>query len=132
MDIVTKFVVLDAADIDAEARFWAAVLGGSVVASSEDSDYPGFRDVVVDGETVLGVQRAPDHVAPQWPGADPDRQQQQIHWDLYVARDDVESATREVTALGAGLLQRSAAPEAADGFHVFTDPAGHPFCICWG
>lgn len=131
MRIEKKFVVLDAADIDTEARFWAEVLGGRVVPSDEDGDYPGWRDVVVGEETVLGVQRAPDHVAPQWPGTDPDRQQQQLHWDLYVAGDEVESASREVTSLGARLLQRSDAPQTAGGFHVFADPAGHPFCICW-
>ncbi|APX33420.1 glyoxalase [Brachybacterium sp. P6-10-X1] len=132
MRIMTRFIVLDASDIDTEAAFWAAVLGGTVRASTENSAYPDWRDIQVDGETVLGVQLAPDHVPPQWPGTSPDRQRQQLHWDLYVARDEVESACREVAGLGASLLQRSDDPEAADGFHVFADPAGHPFCICWG
>lgn len=132
MRIVSRFIVFDAADIDAEAAFWASVLGGTVRASTDDGPYPDWRDVRVDGEVVLGVQLAPDHVAPQWLGTAPDRQRQQLHWDLYVARAEVEAACREVSDLGANLLQRAEDPEAADGFHVFADPAGHPFCICWG
>lgn len=23
-------------------------------------------------------------------------------------------------------------PEASEGFQVYADPAGHPFCLCWG
>src|SRR5699024_7635531 len=64
--IMARLIVLDAADIDSEAAFWASVLGGTVRASAEGSAYPDWRDVQVDGEIVLGVQLAPDHVRPQW------------------------------------------------------------------
>ena len=23
-------------------------------------------------------------------------------------------------------------PTASEGFQVYADPAGHPFCLCWG
>jgi hypothetical protein len=63
-----QIVVFDAADLDAESNFWAALLGGSVV-----------------------------------------------HLDLHV--DDLGSAHDD--------------PTAEEGFQVYADPAGHPFCLCW-
>jgi predicted enzyme related to lactoylglutathione lyase len=121
MKITRQVVVFDAADLARESAFWADVLGGTVIADDGD----GWHSVVVDGEWVLGVQHAPDHVRPEWPNGAP----QQIHLDLYV--DDVHSAHDEVMALGAELLQ-PADPNAAEGFQVYADPAGHPFCLCWG
>ena len=70
-----------AADIAAESRFWAGVLGGEVHADER------WHSVVVDGEWVVGVQAAPDHVPPDWPAGP---QQQQVHLDLHV--DDLEQA----------------------------------------
>ena len=61
MRVVRRVVVFDAADIAAESRFWAGLLDGVV---HEDADW---HSVVVDGEWVLGVQRAPGHVPPEWP-----------------------------------------------------------------
>jgi hypothetical protein len=37
-----------------------------------------------------------------------------------------------VTALGARLLKPADDLGAAEGFQVYADPAGHPFCLCWG
>ncbi|HWE63967.1 MAG TPA: VOC family protein [Chloroflexota bacterium] len=34
--------------------------------------------------------------------------------------------------LGARLLKAADDPTAAEGFQVYADPAGHPFCLCWG
>ena len=43
--------------------------------------------------------------------------------------EDVDSAEREVLALGATRLKGAA----EDGdFRVFRDPAGHTFCLVWG
>jgi hypothetical protein len=69
----------------------------------------------------LAVQRAPDHVPPQWP--DPSSSLQ-IHLDLHV--DEVDAAEARVLALGAQRLQD---PPDAEDFRVFADPAGHPFCL---
>lgn len=113
-------VVLDAADLDAVSSFWAGVLGGTV---QTDDDW---HTVIVDGAPKLGVQLAPDHVPPDWPDGAP----QQIHFDLYV--DDLANAHDQVTALGAKQLQAADDPGAAEGFQVYADPAGHPFCLCWG
>ena len=120
MNIVRTTIVLDAADMEAESSFWAAVYGGTV---ERDWDW---HSVVVDGTSVLGIQLAPNHVRPQWPGGD---QQQQLHLDLHV--DDIVQADADVRALGAEVVQKvDLATES--GFVVYLDPAGHPFCLCWG
>ena len=119
MRIVRQIVVFDAADLTAESNFWAGLLGGSVVADED------WHSVVVDGEWRLGIQHAPNHVPPEWPDGTP----QQIHLDLYV--DDVAAAHEEVVALGARMLKPADDLTADDGFQVYADPAGHPFCLCW-
>ena len=63
---------------------------------------------------------------PQWPDGAP----QQIHLDLYIT--DLAGAHAEAVALGAELLQAAEDPDAPEGFQVYADPAGHPFCLCWG
>ena len=56
-----RTVVLDAADMDAEAQFWSALLDIPVVLRSDDWTTLQGRDVR------LAVQLAPDHVPPHWP-----------------------------------------------------------------
>ena len=120
MKISGKVVVLDAADISAVSSFWAGLLGGTVVADDD------WHSIEVDGEWLLAVQLAPNHVPPDWP----DGAQQQIHIDLWV--DDLEAAHEEAISLGARLLKSADDLEASEGFQVYADPAGHPFCFCWG
>ena len=120
MDIMRTTIVLDAPDLDAESSFWAAMYGGTV---EKDWDW---HDIQVNGTTVMGIQLAPNHVRPQWPGGE---QQQQLHLDLHV--DDIVAADAEARRLGAELVQK-ADLTAASGFVVYLDPAGHPFCLCWG
>jgi catechol 2,3-dioxygenase-like lactoylglutathione lyase family enzyme len=119
MRIRHQVVVFDAVDLEAESRFWAGVLGG--VVDREDD----WHMVIVDGEPRVGVQLAPEHVAPDWPEGG----EQQIHLDLWV--DDFAESHAAVTELGATLL-KSVDPEPSDdSFQVYADPAGHPFCLCW-
>jgi predicted enzyme related to lactoylglutathione lyase len=120
MRITRQIVVFDAADLSAESAFWAGLLGGTVGAEDD------WHMVYVDGEPQVGVQLAPGHVPPDWPDGAP----QQIHLDLYV--DDVTAAHEEVMSLGARLLQTADDIGSAAGFQVYADPAGHPFCLCWG
>lgn len=113
-------IVLDAADLDAESSFWAGLLGGTVQADED------WHSILVDGHWRLAVQLAPDHVPPQWPDGSP----QQIHLDLWV--EDLQAAHKEVVSLGARLLKPADDLDAEEGFQVYADPAGHPFCLCWG
>jgi hypothetical protein len=97
--------VLDAAGIERLAAFCSRLAGWPVVSTE-----PGWITVrTPDGQDVA-FQLAPDHIPPRWPGQD---HPQQIHLGL-TAGDD-----RAAASLGAG----------GDGFRVFTDPAGHPFCL---
>ena len=122
MEIVRRVIVVDASDIERESSFWAGLLGGTV-----DRD-EAWHSIVVDGEWVMGVQHAPDHVAPDWPTGP---QQQQMHLDLHVA--DLEAADRIATQLGGRRLQAPRRPDDnPDGdelFAVYASPAGHPFCF---
>lgn len=120
MKITRQILVFDAPDLAAESSFWAALLGGTV-----DSD-DDWHSIQVDGQPRLAVQFAPDHVPPEWPEGTP----QQMHFDLFV--DDVKAAHEEAVALGARLLKPAADIESPEGYQVYADPAGHPFCLCWG
>ncbi len=119
MEIKRTVIVLDAVDLAASSSFWAGVLGGTVDADDD------WHTVVVDGQPYLAIQEAPDHQPPQWPDGAP----QQIHLDLYV--DDVTTAHEEVVDRGATVLQQQYAATDPEGFWVYADPAGHPFCLCW-
>jgi catechol 2,3-dioxygenase-like lactoylglutathione lyase family enzyme len=104
-------IVVDCPEPAALADFYAELLGLPVTYRSDDFV------VVSKDDTTSGVafQRAPDHLPPRWP--DPARPQQ-IHLDVMV--DDPEEAGRKVVALGA-------TPLPGDG--IYSDPAGHPFCL---
>jgi len=119
MRITRLLTVFDAADLETESTFWARMLEGTVEVDDD------WHTVVVEGVGRLAVQLAPDHVPPDWPDGAP----QQMHLDLWV--DDLSAAHEEAVALGARLLQPADDLEAAEGFQVYADPAGHPFCLCW-
>jgi catechol 2,3-dioxygenase-like lactoylglutathione lyase family enzyme len=112
-------VVLDCPDPQKLADFYARLTGWKQQDADEDwvtlGDDTGVR---------LAFQRAPDHQPPSWP--DPARPQQ-FHLDLAVTPDQLAAAEAELLALGA------AKPRTQPGgqWRVYTDPAGHPFCLCW-
>lgn len=122
MKLIRHVVVLDASDVDEVSAFWAGLLDGRAI-----TDDDRFHCVVdADGQWVIGVQRAPGHVPPDWPDGEP----QQIHVDLHVA--EFGPAHEQAIALGARVLQAAADLDAPEGHQVYADPAGHPFCIGWG
>jgi predicted enzyme related to lactoylglutathione lyase len=123
VQIKTKIIVFDAPDLAEESTFWAELLSGTAELDADGE----WATVFLDGKPYMGFQLATNYVAPQWPGGP---QQQQIHLDLYV--DDVSTAHEKVIDLGAKLLQAATDLNAAEGFQVYADPAGHPFCLCWG
>ena len=106
-----KTVVLDAPDIAALSTFYTSLAGWEQTYASDD----WITLTTVDGWRI-GLQDAPDHVAPQWPDqAHP----QQAHLDLRVP--DLAEATSRAVELGATVLRES------DGWNTLADPAGHPF-----
>jgi catechol 2,3-dioxygenase-like lactoylglutathione lyase family enzyme len=115
--------VIDCPAPAALADFYAAILGWEV----DDSD-PSWVWLTGPDRQRIAFQRVEEYHPPQWP--DP-AQPQQFHLDFDVpTRADVERAQREVLALGAEFRHDSGGAER--GFRVFTDPAGHPFCLCYG
>jgi predicted enzyme related to lactoylglutathione lyase len=120
MRIRYQVVAFDAANINEESAFWAGVLDGEI-----DRD-DGWHMVMVDGEPRIGVQHAPDHVAPDWPDGEPP---QLVHLDLWV--EDFAVAHERVMRLGARVLREARGSTEGDDFQVYADPAGHPFCLCF-
>jgi len=110
-------VALDTADPPRLAEFYTALLGWQVEQADEDW-------ITIGGGSGprLAFQLASDHQPPTWP--DP-AVPQQIHLDLAV--DDLPAASRFAESLGA---RRVTGPEVEEGFVVFLDPSGHPFCLC--
>jgi catechol 2,3-dioxygenase-like lactoylglutathione lyase family enzyme len=106
--------VFDAADIDKVGSFYAELTGWKVVRNDPDR----FGVQAPDGQEVE-FQRAPDHVAPRWPGQE---QPQQFHLDLRT--EDPQAEAERAVGLGATRL--------ADGVNWVTlaDPAGHPVDLC--
>jgi catechol 2,3-dioxygenase-like lactoylglutathione lyase family enzyme len=106
--------IFDAADIETEGAFYAELTGWDVVR--KDAERFGLR--APNGQEIE-FQRAPDHVAPRWPGQE---RPQQFHLDLQVT--DPKAQAERAVALGATHL--------ADGptWITMADPAGHPFDLC--
>ena len=121
MSFSRQIVVLDAADVEAVATFWAGFYDGVVMRSDED-----WYEIRVGDDYPLAVQRVEDHVRPDWPDGEP----QQVHLDFFV--EDLQAEHDRVMGLGAELLKQASDPGAETGFQVYADPAGHPFCLCWG
>ncbi|HYY10470.1 MAG TPA: VOC family protein [Kineosporiaceae bacterium] len=112
-------VIIDCPDTLALAAFYSAVTGRPLTASS-DAEWAGIRF----GELELAFIRVDGYRAPQWPDAEHPKQ---FHLDFEV--DDVEAEQARVVALGATLRQDSFDADGY-GWRVFTDPVGHPFCLC--
>jgi catechol 2,3-dioxygenase-like lactoylglutathione lyase family enzyme len=111
-------VVIDCPDPQALARFYSELLGLPVTRDDGDWVVVGDHE---SGRGRLAFQHAPDHQPPRWP--DPNYPQQ-FHLDIAIA--DIDAAEPKALALGATPL-----PSEEDGFRVYADPAGHPFCLCW-
>ncbi|MER7685807.1 VOC family protein [Streptomyces sp. NPDC097610] len=116
-------VVLDCPEPLRLAEFYEALLGGSV--NRPDRRWAlgeAWSTLHTPSGLVLAFQRVPaaEHRPPRWP--DP-AHPQQFHLDFGVP--DLDRARERVLALGATPL------DVSDGraWHVYADPAGHPFCL---
>jgi predicted enzyme related to lactoylglutathione lyase len=121
-------VILDCPDALELAKFYSDVLGWEL----EDGSDAGWATLVPpggglsaenpDGRTALAFQQIPDFETPTWPGG---AHPQQFHLDLWAG--DIEAA--EPAVLSAGATVHDHQPSENGGFRVYTDPAGHPFCL---
>jgi hypothetical protein len=117
-----RAVVLDCPDPVALAEFYRALVGGEVNVF-DDGEWVTLRD---GGDVRLSFQRALDYQPPDWPNPD---KPQQFHIDVTV--DEVDTAEKQVLALGATKHPLQPADETGESWRVYVDPAGHPFCLCW-
>ncbi|HEY8452067.1 MAG: VOC family protein [Micromonosporaceae bacterium] len=107
-------LTLDCPDAGALSGFYAELLGKPVTYQGD-----GMAMIGEEGAQPLMFQQVADYVPPRWP--DP-AYPQQVHLDVEV--DDLATAETAVLALGATRL-----PGGGDGFRVYADPAGKPFCL---
>lgn len=121
-------VVIDCPDAPALARFYAEVLGWDVEGDGHGDFVTlappggGLNPDNPDGRTTLAFQQIHDYVAPTWPGGS---HPQHVHLDLSCG--SIEDAEPAVLAAGARVHEHQ--PSTNDGFKVYLDPAGHPFCL---
>lgn len=106
-------VTIDAPDATALARFYAELTGLTL-----EYDGPEGALIGADGRFLM-FQQVDGYTPPGWP--DPARPQQ-AHLDLAV--EDLDAGEAFAVGLGATRLDAG-----GDRFRVFTDPAGHPFCL---
>ena len=115
---LTDFII-DCPDTMELAAFYSQVTGRPVKAGSH-RDWAGIGF----GEIELAFIRVDDYRAPTWPDSEHPKQ---FHLDFEV--DDVGAEQDRVVALGARLQQDSIGSDGY-GWRVYTDPVGHPFCLC--
>ncbi|MER7514875.1 VOC family protein [Streptomyces sp. NPDC126499] len=115
---LTDFII-DCPDTMKLAAFYSEVVGLPVKKGS-DENWAGIRLDQIE----LAFIRVEDYRAPQWPDGEHPKQ---FHLDFEV--DDIEAEQRRVLDLGATLQRDCIGPEGY-GWRVYTDPIGHPFCLC--
>lgn len=111
--------IIDCPDPMKLATFYSQVTGRAIMEGSG-----GDMAVITFGEVDLAFQRVDDYRPPRWPDGEHPKQ---YHLDFEV--DEIEPEQRRVVKLGATLQQDFIGPEGY-GWRIFTDPVGHPFCLC--
>jgi predicted enzyme related to lactoylglutathione lyase len=111
--------IIDCPDPMKLAAFYSAVTGRAIREGSGEE-----CAAITVGEVDLAFQRVADYRPPGWPD---DEHPKQFHLDFEVS--EIEPEQRRVVKLGATLQQDFIGPDGF-GWQVYTDPAGHPFCLC--
>ena len=111
-------VVLDAPDPRALADFYHRLLGWPI--GDDDEDWATV--IPLGGGAKLSFQREPEYQPPTWP-SDRDHQQMMLHLDFAV--DDLAAADAHAISVGA----KPAEWQPQTNVRIYTDPAGHPFCL---
>ncbi len=122
----TTVLVLDSAEPELLARFYADLLGATAGPVPGDGDL-----LLVTGPTgaVLGVRRDPGHAPPSWPLPEGS---QQAHLCILVDAKNLDEAEREAVALGARPVAAEdggTAPGSRTTLRRYADPAGHAFVL---
>lgn len=106
-------ICIDCTEPATLAGFYGELSGWDVSYADDD------MVVLGNGAIRLGLQRAADHRRPDWPGPD-----KQVHLDFTVS--NLNEAEERVLALGATKPEFQ---PGGDGWRVYQDPSGHPFCL---
>ncbi len=114
-------IVLDCGDPRRLASFWASLLGGTPTEW-----YPGW---VTLEPPPHGQRLSFQCVAAAAEGG---RAVPGVHFDILVG--DLDAAHTRVVATGGTFIGERASPRPGPGgeavrWHVYQDPAGHPFCL---
>ncbi|MYT19038.1 VOC family protein [Streptomyces sp. SID7760] len=122
----TAVLVLDSAEPELLAQFYAELLGATAGPAPGDGDL-----LLVTGPTgvVLGVRRDPDHIPPSWPLPEGS---QQAHVHILVDERSLDAAEREAVALGARPVaaeDEGGLPGSRTTLRRYADPAGHGFTL---
>ncbi len=115
--MATIGLVLDCADPENLARFWAAALGYNNFGAA------GSYVLLLPPEPSqpkLLLQRVPE----------PKITKNRMHIDIHVGDIDGEAARLE--SLGARRVSSSAVSEYGTRWHVMADPEGNELCVCDG
>lgn len=117
---IAKFslVALDCPDPLALAQFYGLITGWPIGRGDGQSEWVQLAG---DGGATIAFQRVADFVPPVWPGPD---HPQQAHIDFDV--DDLDLGEAALLEIGARKAEFQPDP---DGFRVYLDPVGHPFCL---
>ncbi len=117
-------IVLDSGDSDELSEFYRKFLKWE----RSEQVFEGEKWFIVTDPAGKGLplvfQQDEEYRPPVWPSV-PGGQQQMIHLDFYVEQDEMPQAAAHALACGA----KQAASQFSEHWRVFTDPAGHPFCI---
>jgi predicted enzyme related to lactoylglutathione lyase len=108
-------IVIDCADLERSAQFWAAALGYTA-GPATTGPYRSLTPVSGAGIDLL-LQFVPDAK----------RQKNRVHLDLRTP--DLAAEVDRVLALGATLLTGQAVVEDGWRWHILADPDGNEFCV---
>ena|SRR3990170_1991677 len=110
-------ITLDCADPMHLAAFYQRATGLEPHPRSDAQ----FAGLTREDGLFIGFQRVDNYQPPDWPDASAP---QQLHLDFAV--NDIDEAESMLLQLGAGKPEHQ---PGGDRFRVYTDPAGHPFCL---
>ncbi|KOG88765.1 VOC family protein [Streptomyces varsoviensis] len=117
----TTVLVLDSAEPEQLAEFYAGLLGGE----SRLGEDPDFVEVTGRHGVFLAIHRDHGYAPPSWPRPE---DSQQAHLRIVVAREDMDEAEREAVNLGARPIDTKENNGPRD-VRTYSDPAGHSFTL---
>jgi catechol-2,3-dioxygenase len=120
LSILLDDIVLDCADAQQLASFYAGLLGWNITGAGEN-----WLVVTTPGVPFsLLFQQEEDYIPPVWP-EEAGAQQKSMHLDFHVS--DLDKAVQHAVSLGATVARVQYHPEK---WITLLDPAGHPLCLC--